>query len=70
VVEYLKSLKINFLDIFPLPKILTPYLGKDFIVKSSFGHVRDRTKKGISIDIENNLTPQYELSADKKAVVK
>src|SRR6266550_2877198 len=45
------------------------YLGKDFVVKSSFGHVRDLPKKGMSVDIEHNFTPVYEVSADKKKVV-
>lgn len=50
-------------------KTIEGYLGKDFIVKSSFGHVRDLAKKGISIDVENNFEPKYEVSADKKQVV-
>ncbi len=45
------------------------YLGKDFVVKSSFGHVRDLAKKGLSIDIENDFEPNYEISADKKQIV-
>lgn len=44
-------------------------LGKDFIVKSCNGHVRDLSKKDISIDIENNFTPKYELLAEKKSVI-
>ena len=48
---------------------ISSYLGKDFIVKSSFGHVRDLQKKGMSIDIENNFEPQYEITPDKKQVV-
>ncbi|MDG1776450.1 MAG: type I DNA topoisomerase [Crocinitomicaceae bacterium] len=44
------------------------YLGKDFVVKSSFGHVRDLAKKE-AIDIENNFAPKYEVSPDKKQVV-
>ena len=50
-------------------KTIEGYLGKDFIVKSSYGHVRDLAKKGIAIDIDNNFTPNYEVSADKKQVV-
>jgi DNA topoisomerase-1 len=50
-------------------KTIEGYLGKDFVVKSSFGHVRDLPKKGISIDIENNFQPKYEVTADKKKVV-
>jgi len=44
------------------------YLGKDFIVKSSFGHVRDLAKKE-AIDVENNFKPKYEVSPDKKQIV-
>jgi DNA topoisomerase-1 len=50
-------------------KTIEGYLGKDFIVKSSFGHVRDLSKKGISIDIENDFLPKYEVSSDKKQLV-
>ncbi len=50
-------------------KTIEGYLGKDFLVKSSFGHVRDLSKKGMSIDIENDFAPKYEVSADKKKVV-
>lgn len=50
-------------------KTIEGYLGKDFVVKSSYGHVRDLAKKGIAIDIENNFTPQYSVSADKKQVI-
>jgi DNA topoisomerase-1 len=50
-------------------KTIEGYLGKDFIVKSSYGHVRDLAKKGIAIDLEANFTPQYEVSPDKKQVV-
>ncbi len=50
-------------------KTIEGYLGKDFVVKSSYGHVRDLAKKGIAIDIENNFTPNYAISADKKQIV-
>lgn len=50
-------------------KTIEGYLGKDFVVKSSFGHVRDLSKKGLAIDITNDFKPQYEVTADKKAVV-
>jgi len=50
-------------------KTIEGYLGKDFIVKSSYGHVRDLASKGMAIEIENNFHPNYEVSADKKAVV-
>ncbi|MGJ8661506.1 MAG: toprim domain-containing protein, partial [Bacteroidota bacterium] len=50
-------------------KTIEGYLGKDFVVKSSYGHVRDLAKKGTAIDIENNFTPNYEVSPDKKQIV-
>ena len=50
-------------------KTIEGYLGKDFIVKSSYGHVRDLASKGMAIEIENNFHPNYEVSSDKKAVV-
>ena len=50
-------------------KTIENYLGKDYIVKSSFGHVRDLAKKGLSVDIENGFNPVYEISTDKKQVV-
>src|SRR5690606_3827042 len=50
-------------------KTIEGYLGKDFVVKSSFGHVRDLAKKGMAIDIENDFSPNYEVSADKKQIV-
>ena len=50
-------------------KTIEGYLGKDFIVKSSFGHVRDLAKKGMAIDVENNFEPNYEISPDKKQLV-
>ncbi|HPY82387.1 MAG TPA: type I DNA topoisomerase, partial [Bacteroidales bacterium] len=43
--------------------------GKDYVVKSSFGHVRDLTKKELGVDIEKKFEPHYEVSADKKKVV-
>lgn len=51
-------------------KTIEKFLGKDFLVKSSFGHIRDLEKKGFGIDIENNFKPKYIVSTDKKAVVK
>lgn len=51
-------------------KTIEKFLGKDFVVKSSFGHIRDLPKKGMGIDIENNFEPSYEVSIDKKKQVK
>src|SRR5947209_19715323 len=50
-------------------KTIAKFLGKDYVVKSSFGHIRDLPKKGLNIDIEKNFAPKYEISADKKKVV-
>lgn len=50
-------------------KTIEGYLGKDFTVKSSFGHVRDLAKKGLAIEIENKFNPLYEVTPDKKALV-
>lgn len=50
-------------------KTIEGYLGKDFKVLSSYGHVRDLAKKGVAIDVENNFKPNYEISADKKTIV-
>lgn len=50
-------------------KTIEKFLGKDYSVKSSFGHIRDLPKKGLNIDIEKGFEPKYEVSADKKKVV-
>src|ERR1700741_3230937 len=50
-------------------KTIEKYLGKDFTVKSSFGHIRDLPKKGLNIDIENDFEPTYAIALDKKKVV-
>jgi DNA topoisomerase-1 len=50
-------------------KTIEKYLGGEFTVKSSFGHIRDLPKKGMNIDIENNFAPNYEINSDKKKVV-
>jgi DNA topoisomerase-1 len=50
-------------------KTIEGFLGEGFTVKSSYGHVRDLAKKGFGVDIENNFTPNYEISPDKAKVV-
>jgi DNA topoisomerase-1 len=50
-------------------KTIEKFLGKEFTVKSSFGHVRDLSKKDLSIDIKNGFAPNYEISADKKKTI-
>lgn len=51
-------------------KTIENYLGKDFIVTSSFGHVRDLPKSNDAIDIENNFAPTYVVSKDKEDVIR
>lgn len=50
-------------------KTIEKYLGKDYTVKSSFGHIRDLPKKGMNIDVENDFAPTYEISSEKKKTV-
>ncbi|MDP2889820.1 MAG: type I DNA topoisomerase [Bacteroidota bacterium] len=50
-------------------KTIEKFLGKDFHVTSSMGHIRDLEKKDFGIDIQNDFTPKYEISADKKKIV-
>ena len=50
-------------------KTIERFLGKDYIVKSSFGHIRDLAKKGLGVEIENGFMPCYEVSPEKKKVV-
>ncbi len=51
-------------------KTIEGYLGKDYTVTSSYGHVRDLPKGDKAIDKENGFTPTYEVSPDKKSVIK
>ena len=51
-------------------KTIEKFLGKDFKVLSSYGHIRDLKKKEFSIDVEKNFEPDYEIPEDKKALVK
>ncbi len=50
-------------------KTIEGYLGKDFLVTSSYGHIRDLEKKNKGVDIENNFKPLYKISEEKKKVV-
>lgn len=50
-------------------KTIEKFLGKDFQVMSSFGHIRDLAEKGLGIDFENNYQPDYVVSTDKKKLV-
>jgi DNA topoisomerase-1 len=51
-------------------KTIEGFLGKDFTVKSSFGHIRDLPSKKLSVDVENNYAPDYVIPKDKESVVK
>ena len=50
-------------------KTIEKFLGKDYHVLSSFGHIRDLPKRNLSIDIEHGFTPEYEIQPDKKALI-
>ena len=50
-------------------KTIEKFLGKDYVVKSSFGHIRDLSKKGLGIDIDAHFAPDYEILPDKRKVV-
>ena len=51
-------------------KTIEKYLGKDFTVRSSYGHIRDLEKDGMGVDIENDFKPRYSVSPEKQKVVK
>ena len=50
-------------------KTIEKFLGKDYKVLSSYGHIRDLKKKEFSIDIDKDFKPHYEIPGDKKKVV-
>ena len=50
-------------------KTIEKFLGKDYVVKSSYGHIRDLAKKEMSIDIENQYEPEYQITEDKHKLV-
>lgn len=51
-------------------KTIEKFLGKDYQVESSFGHIADLPSKEIGVDVENDFKPKYQVSSDKKALVK
>jgi len=51
-------------------KTIKKFLGKNFLVKSSYGHIRDLEKKNYGIDVEKNYQPKYTIPEDKKEIVK
>ncbi len=50
-------------------KNIERFLGKDYVVKSSFGHIRDLAKKGLGVKIDKGFSPDYEVLPDKRKVV-
>ena len=50
-------------------KTIEKFLGKDYTVKSSYGHIRDLAKKEMSIDVDSDYEPQYQISDDKRSLV-
>ena len=50
-------------------KTIEKFLGKDYVVKSSFGHIRDLSKKGLGVKIDESFAPDYEILPDKRKVV-
>ena len=51
-------------------KTIERFLGKDFVVESSFGHIVDLPSKELGVNVEGDFLPNYSVSSDKKAVVK
>ena len=50
-------------------KTIQKFLGSDYVVKSSFGHIRDLQDNKLSVDVKRNFTPEYVIPSDKKKVV-
>ncbi len=50
-------------------KTISKFLGNEYIIRSSFGHIRDLPKSELGVDIANDFTPEYVVPADKKKVV-
>jgi DNA topoisomerase-1 len=50
-------------------KTINKYLGKDFVVKASLGHIKDLPKNGLSVDVENGFEPHYEVIEGKKKLI-
>src|SRR6266404_3745532 len=51
-------------------KTIGGFLGSDYEIKSSYGHIRDLPKKGLGVDVEKNFKPTYEVSPDKEKVAR
>ena len=50
-------------------KTIGKYLGKNYVVKASLGHVKDLPKKDLAVDVENDFTPRYEVIEGKKKLI-
>src|ERR1700691_3619405 len=50
-------------------KTINKYLGKQYIVKASLGHIKDLPKKDLSVDVENGFEPHYEVIEGKKKLI-
>ena len=51
-------------------KTISKFLGSDYVIKASMGHIRDLPAKSLGVDIKSNYEPAYETSSDKKKIVK
>jgi len=50
-------------------KTINKYLGKDYVVKASLGHIKDLPKRDLAVDVENGFEPRYEVIEGKKKLV-
>ena len=50
-------------------KTIEKYLGKDYVVKSSYGHIRDLAKKNLGVNVESDFRPVYEVDPEKKKLI-
>jgi len=70
---YKKGVQVKNLVIVESPakaKTIEKFLGKDYVVRSSFGHIRDLKKHGLGVEIgKNSFIPEYEVESDKKKLV-
>ena len=66
----MNKLKVVIVESPAKAKTINKFLGKDYSVVSSFGHICDLPAKSLAVDIEKNFSPQYEVSSEKKRVVR
>ena len=50
-------------------KTIGKYLGKQYVVKASLGHIKDLPKKDLAVDVDNDFTPKYEVIEGKKKLI-